>query len=297
MTQRAKPERWTTRRLLSWTEEYFSRKGLDAPRISAEMLLAHVLNLPRIKLYMDLDRPATPLELAAYRELVERAVADEPVQYLVGWTSFFSLKLSVNRSTLIPQPSTETLVEHVLQHSRRTPGFRTPRVADIGTGSGAIAIAVAKNIPGARVVATDISAEALELARTNATTHGVADRIEFREGDLYEPLGVERFEYLLSNPPYIPDSEWHDPKMMGRDVKGHVPERALRGGVDGLKYLKPMIEQAHRHLEKPGQLVFEIAASTRSAVLALAESHDYLTNPHILADFDRLPRVLVADRL
>ena len=137
---------WTTQRLVQWTTQAFENKGIDSPRICAEMLLAHVLEQPRLKLYMDPHRPASDLERAAFRELVERAMQDEPVDYLVGKAPFFSMLLKVTPAVLIPRPSTETLVEHVLQHQRRTPGFASPRIADVGTGSGAIIIALAKQL-------------------------------------------------------------------------------------------------------------------------------------------------------
>ncbi|MEX0742490.1 MAG: hypothetical protein WD079_06800, partial [Phycisphaeraceae bacterium] len=126
--------RWTTRRLLNWTSDHLAQKGVEDARLAAELLLAHVLEVPRIKLYMELDRPASPRELAAFRELVEKASAHHPVQYLLGEAHFFSLTFKVTADTLIPRPSTETLVEHVIHHTRVTPGFVEPRVADIGTG-------------------------------------------------------------------------------------------------------------------------------------------------------------------
>jgi release factor glutamine methyltransferase len=287
---------WTTRRLLTWTQSHFARKGLDNPRVSAEMLLAHVLGTQRIKLYMDLDRPATELERAAFRELVERAAAHEPVDYLVGHASFFSMIFKVTPAVLVPRPSTETVVEHVIQHARRTPGFSSPLIADLGTGSGAIAVALAKHLPNCRVIATDVSADALAIARENAATHAVSDRIDFRQGDLFEPIAdlKQRVRYLVSNPPYISDDEWRD---VPANVKNYEPQGALRGGVDGLKLLRPLIAHGHEYLDHPGQLVLEIAASQNKTVLQLAEQSGGLRHAHILADHESLPRVLVADRV
>ncbi|MEM6506813.1 MAG: peptide chain release factor N(5)-glutamine methyltransferase [Planctomycetota bacterium] len=286
---------WTTQRLLQWTTTAFEQKGIDSPRICAEMLLAHVLGQPRLKLYMDPKRPASDLERAAYRGLVERALNDEPVDYLVGRAPFFSMMLKVSPAVLVPRPSTETLVEHVLQHQRRTPGFAGPRIADVGTGSGAIAIALAKQLaktdPKASVIATDIREEALAVAKENAAEQGVADRIDFRQGDLLEPLRGERLTYLASNPPYIPDHEWDDVEP---NVKDHEPTHALRGGPDGLDYIRPLIEQAKDLLAEPGQLVVEIAACQKDEVIALADEHG-LRHPSVLVDHEKLPRVLVAD--
>ncbi len=285
---------WTTRRLLAWTVGYLEKKGVDSPRIASEMLLAHVLGTQRLRLYMDPDRPASDLEKAAFRALVERAAAHEPVQYLVGQAAFFSMMLKVSPAVLIPRPSTETIVEHIVQHVRRTPGFAAPMIADVGTGSGAIAIALAKNIPTARVLATDLSESALALARENAAAAGenVAGRIDFALGDLLEPLQGQRLRFLVSNPPYISDEEWAEVEP---NVKNYEPESALRGGADGLRYLRPLIAEAHRFLDRPGQLVLEIAASQKAAVLKLASEAAGLKNAHVLIDGDRLPRVLVAD--
>lgn len=288
------PDTWTTRRLLDWTADYFSKRGIDSPKLSAEMLLAHVLGTQRLKLYMDLDRPTSELERAAFRELVERAARHEPVDYLVGHAPFFSMMLKVSPAVLIPRPSTETLVEHVVQHARRTPGFASPLIADVCTGSGAIAIAVAKHIPNSRVIATDISPDALAIAKENAEAQGVADRIDFRQGDLLEPLREQgdRVRYLLSNPPYISDAEWAEVEP---NVKDYEPEIALRGGADGLRYIRTLVAEGRRFIESPGQLVVEIAASQKQAVLDLAAANTGWTNAHVLADHEALPRVLVAD--
>jgi release factor glutamine methyltransferase len=294
VTTTIRPQRdvWTTRRLLQWTCDYFGKKGVDSPRVSAEMLLAHVLGVKRLRLYMDADRPASELERAAFRELVERAAHHEPVDYLVGQAPFFSMMLKVTPAVLIPRPSTETLVEHVIQHARRTPGFNAPLIADVGTGSGAIAIALAKQMPHCRVVATDLSGDALAVARENAAEQGVADRIDFEQGDLLEPLAGRRVRYLVSNPPYISDDEW---VVVKPNVKNYEPEHALRGGVDGLRYVRAIIAGARQVMDEPAQLVMEIAASQRDAALQLTNEAPGLDNPHVLADHEGHPRVLVAD--
>ncbi len=283
---------WTTRRLLAWMADHFARHTIDNPRLSAEMLLAHVLGVKRLQLFMDPDRPANDLERAALRSLVERASQHEPVDYLVGQAPFFSMMFDVTPDVLIPRPSTETIVEHVLQHARRTPGFRSPRIVDICTGSGAIAIALAKHLESAAIVATDISEAALAIAKQNAQKHGVADRIEFHLGDLTEPLGNRAFHYMVSNPPYISDAEWLDVEP---NVKNFEPTLALRGGSDGLDIIRQLLTTAHDHIERPGQLVIEFAASQKNAILKLAEKTPGFANAHILADHEQLPRILVAD--
>ena len=289
---RGQSEVWTTRRLLAWTTTHFETKGVDSPRMAAEMLLAHVLQVKRLNLYTDLDRPASELERAAFRALVERAGHHEPVDYLVGLCPFFSMMLKVNPDVLIPRPSTETLVEHVLQHQRVSPGFASPLIADIGTGSGAIAIAIAKHLHHARVIATDISEKALAVAKENATLQGVADRIDFVKGDGLAPLSGQRVAYLCSNPPYISDAEWED---VLPNVKDYEPHTALRGGSDGLQLIRQLIDQARHYLNTPGQLVIEIAASQDKAVREMVKNAKGLTNADVLADHESLPRVLVAD--
>jgi len=288
-------EVWTTKKLLEWTAAALEKKGIDSPRLSAEMLLAHVLGLPRLKLYMDPHRPTSDLERAAFRDLVERAMAHEPVDYLVGQAPFFSMLLKVSPAVLIPRPSTETLVEHVLQHARRTPGFGKPRIADVGTGSGAIAIALARQFKQAGtdavIIATDLHDDALAVARENAAKYGVADSIEFRQGDLLGPLSGEKLTYLLSNPPYIPD---HERGAVEPNVKDHEPTHALRGGLDGLDLIRPLIAGAKALLSEPGQLCIEIAACQKAEVIELAKAAG-LRHPSVLVDHEKLPRVLVAD--
>jgi len=282
---------WTTKNLLDWTTGFFKRKGVDSPRLAAEMLLAYVLATTRLRLYMEPGRPASDAELTAFRELVQRAAAHEPVDYLIGSAPFFSLTLRVTPAVLIPRPSTEALVEHVLQDARRQDAPAEPTLADIGTGSGAMAVAIAKHWPSAQVVATDPSPGALKLARENAEAHGVAERIEFSQGSLLEPLADKLCDYLLSNPPYISEAEWAE---VPPNVKDYEPGEALRAGADGLDYIRPLVQQAPHYLREGGQLVVEIAASQKQAVLELAAQRPGLIEPRVLEDHEALPRVLVA---
>jgi release factor glutamine methyltransferase len=296
---------WTTRRLLAWMAEAFTKKGLDSPRLMAELLLAHVIGCERLRLYMDADRPAAPLERDRLRELVQRALSHEPVQYLVGEAWFFSLPFQVDRRVLVPRPATETIVQHILQHARAEPGFggKTGEgvvIADICTGSGCIAVALAKNLPGARVAATDISADALEVARANAQRHGVADRIDVLLGDLLAPLdecpatrGKGTLHYLASNPPYIPDHEW---EAVPPNVKGFEPAAALRGGVDGLDFVRPLIEHGPAHVRVGGLILIETADSTAAAALELLRARPEIEHAEVIDDFEGLPRVVVGRR-
>jgi len=293
-------EIWTTKRLLKWMADHFRLKGIDSPRVVGEMLLSDVLRCERMRLYMESDRPASSAELAQLRELVARAAKHEPVQYLVGHGWFFGRQFAVNRSTLIPRPCTETLVEHVLHWHRVHPGHAAPFIADVGTGTGCIAISLAAQIPEARVVATDVAPGALELARSNANTHNVLDRLEFRLGSGAAPISHEspvpgeRFNVICSNPPYIPDHEWE--QHVDRNVKDHEPASALRGGVDGLDVIRPLISGAAPLLKAGGLLAIEIADCQRDAVTELAGSTGQLTNISVLKDHEGLWRVLTAER-
>lgn len=295
-------EPWTTKKLLTWIVKALAERKVDSPRLCAELLLAHVLRCDRLELYMHAERPASPEERERLRVLVARAMGHEPVQYLVGEGWFFSLPFAVDRRVLIPRPSTETIVERVIQHARVNAAFLGdgPRIADIGAGSGCIAVALARSLPAARVTATDISEDALVVARANAARHGVADRIEFVAGNLLAPLAglvpPGSLHYLVSNPPYIPDAEWSTPGMVGRNVKGHEPELALRGGADGLRFVGPLIEHGPALLRPGGVLLVECATSTTGAALALASRHPLLEDAAVVPDFEGLPRVLAARR-
>ena len=318
----APARRWTTRELLQWMTGYFRDKGVDAPRVCSELLLAHVLGCERMRLYMEVDRPAAPEELARLRELVARGGRHEPVQHLVGHAWFFTHRFAVDRSTLIPRPSTETLVEHLLQSLRQDATEDLPaavagvesnttgepciasgtppvplRIADIGTGTGCIAVALAKALPHATIVATDLVPDALELARRNAEDHGVSERIEFRMGDLWSGLTnahqTAGFDAIASNPPYVSDREWAE---VAPNVRLFEPESALRGGVDGLDLIRWLVADAHHWLRPGGHLAIEIAASQGEAALSLAAQNAGLAASRILQDHEGLDRVLVARR-
>lgn len=294
---------------MAWMTQAFTAKGLEAPRRLSEDLLAHVIGCDRLRLYMDQDRPASALERSTLRDLVGRALNHEPVQYLTGHEWFFGMQFHVDRRVLIPRPSTETIVQHVLQHARSQPGFGGAGLgmggegillADVCTGSGCIAIAVLKHLPGARAVASDVSKEALEVAALNARRHGVEDRIDLLAGDLLEPLlefpataQKSALHYLVSNPPYIPDDEWGD---VAPNVKDHEPHLALRGGCDGLDCVRRIVADGPDLLRPGGQLLIEVAASRAVQARELVATDERLTDVRILKDFEGLQRVVTASR-
>ncbi|MBL9000728.1 MAG: peptide chain release factor N(5)-glutamine methyltransferase [Phycisphaerae bacterium] len=293
---------WTTRSLMAWMIDAFTRKDLDSPRVQAEMLLEHVLGCNRMKLYLDPDRPASPAERQMLRELVARALRHEPVQYLVGTAKFFMLDFMVDPRVLIPRPSTATIPEEVLQHVRATRSAAASDgegllIADICTGSGCLAVALLKNLPAARAVATDLSEPALAVAAANAQRHGVVDRLDLLRGDLLSPLlefpatrGHESVDYLVSNPPYIPDHEWPD---VAPNVKDYEPHLALRGGPDGLACVRPVLDHGPRWLRPGGLILVEVASCTADAAAGVLRSVPDVEDVRVLKDIDGLPRVVV----
>ncbi len=288
---------WTVRRLLEWTGGFFTRKSVDVPRLSAELLLAHVLGVPRIKLYTDYERALSEGDLATYRALVQRAGEQEPIAYLTGKAHFFNLEFEVGPGVLIPRPDTETLVENVLQLARNTPGFEAPRVLDLCTGSGCIAIAVAHRLKSAIVTAIDNSEPAVAIARRNVEKIGVADRVTVEHGDLYEPLSrmvdVAPFNLIVSNPPYIPTGQI---ASLDRNVRDYEPPEALDGGIDGLVLHRRILDSANDRLIPGGRIYLEIAFDQGPAAREVVGQHDEFDDVRVLKDYAGHDRVVTARR-
>jgi release factor glutamine methyltransferase len=290
------PEAWTVRRILEWTSAYFTRKHLDSPRLSAELLLAHVLSVPRIRLYTDYERPLSEQQLASMRALVQRAAEDEPIEYLTGTAHFFNLEFEVSRDVLIPRPDTETLVENVLQLARSQAGFEAPRVLDLCTGSGCVAAAIAHHCKAAGVVATDISPAAVAVARANVERLGLSDRVTVEQGDLFEPLAGmvdgRPFQLIVANPPYIPTSQV---EALDRSVRDYEPIQALDGGFDGLVLHRRILAGAPRHLAPGGRVFLEIAFDQGEPAMQVAAEHAHdFEDARILKDYGGRDRVLTA---
>jgi release factor glutamine methyltransferase len=288
---------WTVRRLLEWTTPYFTRKNVFQPRLSAEQLLAHVLNYPRIKLYTDYERVLGEKELAAYRALVQRAAEDEPIAYLTGRKPFFNLEFEVTRDVLIPRPDSETLVENVLQFFRHQPGMESPRVLDLCTGSGCIAAAIAHHHKTATLTATEISPPAAAVARRNFERLGLGQRISLFEGDLFEPLtrmvDLLPFDVIVSNPPYIPSGQI---PTLDKSVKDFEPMLALDGGPDGLNFHRRILAESPTRLVPGGHIFLEIAFDQGDQVTQLAADYPAFQEVRILKDAGGRDRVLTATR-
>ena len=282
-------ESWTIGRLLNWTTGFLKEHGSDSPRLDAEVLLAHALGCERIALYTRFDEPATDSMRDAFRDLVRRRSAGAPVAYLVGRKEFFSLNFEVSPAVLIPRPDSEFVVMEFLRIAKP---IAEVSVIDVGTGSGNLAIAAAHQHAGARFRAIDRSSAALEVARRNATRHGVADRIEFLEGNFFEPLPHDvRVDCILSNPPYIPTGEIPN---LAVGVRDHEPREALDGGPTGLEVVGRIIVQAGSYLKPGGQLILEIGAPQETAVRKLVEERgEYELSPTI-RDYSGHPRVISA---
>jgi release factor glutamine methyltransferase len=290
-------ESWTIRKLLEWTSGFFSRKEVDSPRLSAELLLAHVLAVPRIKLYTDYERPLGEKELATFRDLVKRAGEQEPIAYLTGKSYFFNLELAVGPGVLIPRPDTETLVENVLQLIRNTPGMDSPRVLDLCTGSGCIACAIASRVKTASVTAIDLSETAVAIAQKNVEQLKVADRVVVLQGDLYAPLtdtvDAQPFHLIVSNPPYIPSGQI---ESLDRNVRDYEPHLALDGGPDGLVIHRRILEQAAYRLLPGGHIFMEIAFDQGHCAMELMSAQPDLQNARLLKDYGGKDRVVTATR-
>ena len=292
MTAPAAAERsWTVLALLRWTTQHFGAQGIDTPRLDAECLLAHALGTDRLRLYLDFDKPVEPAERAVFRELVRRRASERvPGSQLTGCREFWSLSLEVTSDVLTPRPETETLVAAALALLAQAEG--EVRVLDLGTGSGAIALALAQEREKARLIATDVSEPALSVARSNAHALGLAARVEFARGSLFEPVRGERFDLIVSNPPYLAERE---SKALPPEL-AHEPPGALFGGADGYSVLRPLVAHAPEHLRPGGALAVEVAPAQAETVAALCAQAG-LCCVETVRDLAGRPRVVSARAL
>jgi release factor glutamine methyltransferase len=260
------PATWTVLDVVRWTTARFAERGLGTPRLDAELLVAHVLALPRLQLYVQFERVLTPEELGALRDMIKRRQGGESIAYLTGRKEFWKFEICVDARVLVPRPDTETLIEEALARLGE-PGDVPARIADVGTGSGALAITLAKVRAGAAVFAGDVSAEALEVARANAERLGAA--VTFVEGDLGAPLAPHApFTLIVANLPYIPTGEL---ASLSADVRSE-PALALDGGADGLDLVRRLVGEAPGLLAPGGVLALEIGAGQAEATRALLQA-------------------------
>lgn len=281
---------WTIGSILKWTEQYFGTRGIDSPRLDAEVLLSHVLGKERIYLYVHFDEPLEAPELAAYREYIKQRVARQPVAYIIGRREFMGLSFRVTPAVLVPQPDTEILVQAALDRLAAKPAAR---VADIGTGSGAIVLSLLYYRKELQASAVDISADALAVAAENAASLGVAERVMFCEGDLLAPLAGQQFDAIVSNPPYIPTA---DIAGLAPEVRTAEPMGALDGGADGLVFYRRLVADAPALLASDGFLAMEVGIHEAAPVAALAQASGAFARTEVLKDLAGIERVVVCWR-
>jgi release factor glutamine methyltransferase len=286
--ERANDRVWTVLDLLRFTTDHFAKAGIDSARLDAEVLLAFALGVERLRLYLDFDKPVSASERTQFRELVRRRAAERvPVAHLTGTKEFWSLPLLVTPEVLVPRPETETLVEAALA---RAPDHEL-RALELGTGSGAVALALLVERKRARVTATDISAAALELAARNADRLGLVDRIRLVEGDLFEPVAGERFDLVVSNPPYLARGEASE---LAPEI-AHEPERALFSGPSGFEVIDRLVAGAPAALVPGGWLALETAPDQAEPARAACERQG-LVEAAVVRDLGGRARVVVARR-
>ncbi|GMV05420.1 MAG: release factor glutamine methyltransferase [Gemmatimonadota bacterium] len=284
---------WTVLRLMQWSGEYLQEKGVDRGRLDAEHLLAHVLGVKRLQLYLQFDRPLDREELDRFRPLLRRRAEREPLQYILGHAAFRELELAVDRRVLIPRPETEILVDEVLAWARAQ-GAEGLTAVDLGTGSGAIALALLHEGPFARVVATDASRDALAVAGENARATALTDRVELREGSLFAALGAgETFDVVVSNPPYVAEAE---APTLEPEVADWEPAAALFGGPDGMAVIRALVAGAGAHVRRGGLLAVEVGAGQAGLVVAEVEGTGEYDDVRVRRDLAGRERVVLATR-
>ncbi|BBO34512.1 peptide chain release factor N(5)-glutamine methyltransferase [Lacipirellula parvula] len=320
----ANDQPWTIGRLLNWTTDFLKEKGAESPRLDAEVLLAHVRGCKRIELYTSFEQPASDELRAKFRELVKERAAGKPVAYLVGHREFFSLPFTVTPDVLIPRPETELLIVRALDIAKPQPRVNDPperdsndvapnppapnppapkptpppakpiAVADVGTGSGIIAVTLAKHLPSATLTMIDVSPAALAVAQKNAERNGVSDRITAVESDLFAALPAEqKFDLIASNPPYITSAEMQE---LAVDVRRYEPTLALDGGPEGTTVIERLIGQAAERLRPGGWLLMEISPTIVERVEQLLEADSRLQREPTQKDIAGLARVVQARR-
>ena len=307
---------WTIQKLLNWITKYLTERSIDSPRLSAELLLSGVLELKRIELYTQFDKPVTKQQLDKLHDLVRRAGQNEPVAYLIGKTEFYSLEFNITADCMIPRPETEMLVQRAIEFLRTravrnstsgktmqrvqiSNGVRpgTQLVCDLCTGSGCIAVAIAKNFPDARIIATDICDAALNVAAENVEKHQLKDRIKLLHGDLFDPimpqLDVDKFDLIVCNPPYVSAAEY---EKLDKNVKDYEPKIALFAGADGLDIYRRICEKAEQFLKSDGGLMLEIGFAQGQAVRELLEQTGAFAEITIEKDLHNNDRIAIARR-
>jgi release factor glutamine methyltransferase len=286
-------ESWTIGRLLTWTTEFLKARGVDAPRLDAEVLLANARRCARIELYTAFDEPASTETRNVFRDLVQQRVAGTPVAYLVGEKEFYSLSFQVTPDVLIPRPETELVVVTLLDRIGDRGGQDPIAIADIGTGSGVLAVCAAKHCARCHVTAIDVSPQALAVATVNAQRHGVDDRIEWVESDLFTALPTaQTFDFIASNPPYVAAAEFAE---LASDIRDNEPRGALVAGQHGTEVFARLIPASQSRLRRGGWLLLEIAPHQEEAVCQMIDQCGGFAAPSVVKDLAGHARVVHAE--
>jgi len=288
-------EVWTVQKLLNWITDYFTKASIPDARLSAEMLMSEVLGKQRIQLYTDFEEVVPKSNLDKLHSLVKRAAAHEPVAHLIGRTEFYSLEIQVNEHTLIPRPETEQLVEKAIDFLRTRKNKQT--VLDLCTGSGCIAVAIAKNFPAADIIATDICESALQVAAKNIEKYQLADQVKLLQGNLFDPvipqLDTSAFDLIVSNPPYISTDEF---EKLDKNVKDYEPKLALLAGEQGLDVYHKIAAQLDQFLKPDAALIMEIGYEQGPTVKQMLQNLNCFSEVKIEKDFQRLDRLVIAKK-
>jgi release factor glutamine methyltransferase len=271
---------------------FLSSAGLENGRLDAEVLLSHALGVDKTALYMNIDAPLHPQDEGRYRDMLSRRVQREPVAYITGRKEFWSLDFLVTPDVLIPRPETELLVEIAVGRLKVCDGKSPVKILDLGTGTGAIAVALAKELPDARIAAVDISSAALAVARQNSESHGVADRISFLSGDLFQSVRGQ-FDLIVSNPPYVRREEL---SALPPEIREWEPVGALDGGIDGLDFYRRIIAESRQHLRSGGSIILEIGADMGGAVAELVTRAACYAAAVVYQDYAARDRVIAATK-
>lgn len=281
---------WTIIKILDWTKQYFADRGVENPRLDAEVLLCTVLQCERIKLYMDFERPLTGAELSQYKNYVARRGQHEPLAYILGEKEFMRNSFKVTPATLVPRPETELLVESLIKAARGLKADGDVKILDIGTGSGAIIVSLLDYLPNAKGVGVDISVDALIVAEENSRRIGVRERAGFMQSDLFSRIPADKkFDIIVSNPPYIPAA---DIVGLAKDVQKE-PRGALDGGADGLDFYRRIISEAMDHMTDEGILAFEVGINQAQVVAELCRKAGFKATA-IRKDYADIERMVFA---
>ncbi len=288
---------WIIKDLLPVSTDYLKTKNIESPRLCAEILLSHQLDISRLKLYLEYDQPVGEKDLDKYRAMIKRVAEGEPLQYITGMQEFWSMDFIVNRDVLIPRPETEILVEQAIRaYKENNYAERSVvNILDMCTGSGAVAVAIASEIKNAEISASDISKEALKTARANIARHGMQERIILLEGDLFEPFKGfnNHFDIIVSNPPYITTDEY---KLLPVKIKDFEPKIALESGVDGLTHIRKILEKAPDYLGAGGWLMLEMDPSQIETVIKIINRNDSFLGASVVKDYSSRDRVVITQK-